>query len=132
MLENLHSSKNGRNFASLLAQKQNGSESKTETAASERREIIEIFAKRKILTNANALEKQGDKEPSLSSRFRMTGLRRNSKSAIQIPERRVSANRLCPTPYIIGARSYSKHYFREEMKIRYTTTKSLILAQDER
>lgn len=57
MLENLHSSKNGRNFASLLAQKQNGSESKTETAASERREIIEIFAKRKILTNANALEK---------------------------------------------------------------------------
>ena len=73
MLENLHSSKNGRNFASLLAQKQNGSESKTETAASERREIIEIFAKRKILTNANALEKQGNKEPSLSSRFRMTG-----------------------------------------------------------
>ncbi|UKI44826.1 MAG: hypothetical protein L6U16_05020 [Porphyromonadaceae bacterium] len=46
MLENLHSSKNGRNFASLLAQKQNGSESKTETAASERREIIEIFAKK--------------------------------------------------------------------------------------
>ena len=39
----------------------------------ERREIIEIFAKRKILTNANALEKQGNKEPSLSSRFRMTG-----------------------------------------------------------
>lgn len=73
MLENLHSSKNGRNFASLLAQKQNGSESKTETAASVRREIIEIFAKRKILTNANALEKQGNKEPSLSSRFRMTG-----------------------------------------------------------
>ena len=73
MLENLHSSKNGRNFASLLAQKQNGSESKTETAASERREIIEIFAKRKILTNANALEKQGNKGPSLSSRFRMTG-----------------------------------------------------------
>ena len=53
--------------------KQNGSEGKTETAASERREIIEIFAKRKILTNANALEKQGNKEPSLSSRFRMTG-----------------------------------------------------------
>ena len=73
MLENLHSSKNGRNFASLLAQKQNGSGSKTETAASERREFIEIFAKRKILTNANALEKQGNKEPSLSSRFRMTG-----------------------------------------------------------
>ena len=73
MLENLRSSKNGRNFASLLAQKQNGSESKTETVASERREIIEIFAKRKILTNANALEKQGNKEPSLSSRFRMTG-----------------------------------------------------------
>ena len=72
-LENLHGSKNGRNFASLLAQKQNGSKGKTKTVASERREIIEIFAKRKILTNANALEKQGNKEPSLSSRFRMTG-----------------------------------------------------------
>ena len=47
-LKNVAESQIMRNFASLLAQKQNGSESKTETAASERREIIEIFAKRKF------------------------------------------------------------------------------------